>query len=75
LKTKFQIIFEESDTAKQILTEVARKLNDQIYLNQKQFCIIPIIPKGSDKPANTFSLAKYGGKSSDFLELMFNNQQ
>ena len=27
------------------------------------------------KPANTFTLAKYGGKSSDFMELMFNNQQ
>lgn len=38
--------------------------------------MIPIIPKGSDlKPANAFTLAKYGGKSTDFMELMFNNQQ
>jgi hypothetical protein len=52
---------------------VAKKLKDNIYLNSKQFCIVPIIPKGVDKPANTFTLAKYGGKSSDMMELMFNN--
>jgi len=56
--------------------DVSAKLKDPIYINPKQFCIIPIIPKGMNegKPANTFSLAKYGGKSSDFMELMFNNQ-
>ena len=38
------------------------------------FCLVPIISKNSDmKPANSFTLAKYGGKSSDFMELMFNN--
>jgi hypothetical protein len=77
LKTKFQLVFNESDTANQILEEVSSKLKDPIYLNQKQFCIIPIIPKGMQegKPVNTFSLAKFGGKRSDFMELMFNNHQ
>jgi hypothetical protein len=69
------LIFHERDTAREILKEISKKLNDPIYLNPKQFCIVPIIPKGSreGRPANTFSLAKYGGKSSDYLELMFNN--
>lgn len=41
------------------------------------FCIIPVLSKSSSdgKPLNGFSLAKYGGKSSDFLQLMFENQQ
>ena len=65
----------EEETARSILSEIAKKLNDNIYLNTKQFCIIPIIPKGAEKPANNFTLAKYGGKSSDMMELMFNNQQ
>jgi hypothetical protein len=80
LKTKFQLTLNESDTARQILQEVASKLNDNIYLNQKLYCIIPVIVKGTGgdgvKPVNTFSLAKrYGGKSSDYMELMFSNQQ
>ena len=75
LKTKFQLALHENEPAKQILKEVAKKLKDNIYLNQKMFCLIPIIPKGESKPANAFTLAKYGGKSSDYMELMFNNQQ
>ena len=75
LKTKFQLEISEDEVARTILAEVAKKLKDNIYLNSKQFCIVPIIPKGAEKPANGFTLAKYGGKSSDFLELMFNNQQ
>jgi hypothetical protein len=75
LKTKFNLEMKEEDHAEQILKEVATKLNDKIYLNQKQFCLIPIIPKGSEKPPNGFTLGKYGGKQSDFMELMFNNQQ
>lgn len=75
LKTKFQLEISEEEVARTILAEVAKKLKDNIYLNSKQFCIVPIIPKGADKPANTFTLAKYGGKSNDFMELMFNNQQ
>ena len=75
LKTKFQITIAESEPSSSILREVASKLKDKIYENSKMFCLVPIIPKGSEmKPANTFSLAKYGGKSSDFLELMFSNQ-
>jgi len=50
-------------------------LKDKIYENSKMFCLVPIIPKGAElKPANGFTLAKYGGKSSDFMELMFTNQ-
>jgi hypothetical protein len=64
----------ESEPAREILREVAVKLKDKIYENSKMFCLVPIIPKNADfKPANNFSLAKYGGKSSDFMELMFNN--
>ena len=37
--------------------------------------IIPVnLPKDS-KPANTFSLAKYGGKINENFERMFNSQQ
>lgn len=35
LKTKFQLVFNESDTAREILKEVSTKLNDPIYLNPK----------------------------------------
>lgn len=73
LKTKFQLEISEQEVARTILAEVAKKLKDNIYLNAKQFCIIPIIPKGVEKPANSFTLGKFGGKSSDFMELMFNN--
>jgi len=64
----------DTESASSILREVSLKLKDKIYENSKMFCLVPIIPKNSDlKPANNFSLAKYGGKSSDFMELMFNN--
>jgi hypothetical protein len=62
----------EEDCARNILKEVSDKLKDKIYENSKQFCLVPIIPKGEGKQG--FTLAKYGGKSSDFMELMFNNQ-
>ena len=74
LKTKFQMVFSEADSAREILREVSRKLKDPIYTNAKQFCIVPVLSKRETKGGN-FSLAKYGGKSSDFMELMFNNQQ
>ncbi len=73
LKTKFNLEMKEEEQASAILREVATKLKDNIYLNQKQYCLIPIIPKGQEKPANGFTLAKFGGKASDFMELMFNN--
>ena len=81
LKSKFQITMKESETARGILNEVATKLKDNIYLNQKMYCLIPVIPKGTTdvggvKQTNNFSLARrYGGKSSDYMELMFSNQQ
>ncbi len=56
LKTKFQLEISEQEVARTILAEVAKKLKDNIYLNAKQFCIIPIIPKGVEKRANTFTL-------------------
>ena len=61
-----------------ILAEVAEKLKDNSYLNNKQYCMIPIIPVNlprDSKPANTFSLAKYGGKINENFERMFNSQQ
>lgn len=39
------------------------------------FCIVPVRSKTDDKGINTFSLAKYGGKGSDYLDLMFSNSQ
>ena len=80
LKTKFQLTLSESDTARSILSEVAAKLRDNIYLNNKLYCLVPVIAKGATgdgvKPANTFCLAKrYGGKSTDYMEMMFENQQ
>jgi hypothetical protein len=76
LKTKFQIVFKEADSAREILREVSAKLKDPIYMNSKQFCIVPVLSKREAKAhGGNFSLAKYGGKSSDFMELMFNNQQ
>lgn len=74
LKTKFQIVINESEMARQILKEVALKLKDKIYENPKMFCIVPVLGKGEQK-AQGFTLAKYGGKPTDFMELMFNNQQ
>jgi len=38
--------------------------------------LIPIIPKNlprDNKPANTFSLARYGGKNTEILERAFNS--
>lgn len=75
LKTKFQLVFSEGDSAREILRAVSQKLNDPIYTNAKQFCIVPVLSKREGKAHGSFSLAKYGGKSSDFMELMFNNQQ
>jgi len=46
LKTKFNLEMKEEEQASAILREVATKLKDNIYLNQKQYCLIPIIPKG-----------------------------
>ncbi len=37
------------------------------------FCIVPVLPKGAENKG--FTLAKYGGKPTDYMELMFNNQQ
>ncbi len=37
------------------------------------FCLVPVLPKGAAENKG-FTLAKYGGKPTDFMELMFNNQ-
>ena len=77
LKTKLKIVVNEADPVRQILIEVAEKLKDPVYLNAKMFSIFPIFPKGSQesKANKGFCLAKYGGMATDYMELMFNNQQ
>lgn len=77
LKTKLKITLHETNTASNILYQVAEKLKDPVYMNSKMFSIIPIYPRGSQesKANKAFALAKYGGMASDYMEMMFNNQQ
>jgi hypothetical protein len=72
-KEKLKIVLRDSDYIRDIYPMVALKIGDNCFLSVKSYIIVPVVPKEQSKQV-PFSLAKYGGQTNHFTDLMFNNQ-